>query len=157
MNDYRPTAFSAEVTAILRGMIARFDINQVDLAQLCDVSQSQFSKIIRGVRPMTLDQLAVICGALGASVDEVVEQATEYTTNRSLFASPLVFVQDGDRLERPIEPPFAYLDKWAQSAYGRVDSVWGGRSPQTVGGQQEDYDLVANDSIDETRTDEDLY
>lgn len=70
MTNYEPSALSKESCARLRGLIARFDVNQADLAIICDVSQSQFSKIIRGVRPMTIDQLAALCEALDVDVLE---------------------------------------------------------------------------------------
>ncbi|MBS0231742.1 MAG: helix-turn-helix transcriptional regulator [Proteobacteria bacterium] len=146
MSNYNPTAFSTQVVARLRGLIAQYDVNQADLAQLCDVSQSQFSKIIRGVRPMTLDQFVAICDALGVSAQELVEQALSYTETRHLSASPLVFVEHGDRLSKPRELEFEEFDSWAQGAYGRLDVAWG-RRPD-VPASQDDVALAAYDDPD---------
>lgn len=128
------------MVARLRGLIARYDINQADLAVLCDVSQSQFSKIIRGVRPITLDQFVVLCDALDLSVDDIVGDVTEYLSNRHLHASPVRFVEDEDRLPKP-QPWHStiQLDPWAVAAGERLGVVR----------QRDDYDLVANESINE--------
>lgn len=140
MSNYESTAFSGEIVSRLRGVIARYDINQADLAALCDVSQSQFSKIIRGVRPMTLDQFASLCDALDVDMNDLISDVTEYLSVRSLHASPVRLVEEEDRLSKP-EPwhRSANLDPWASAARDRV----------AVGGTREDYDLVANDSINE--------
>jgi transcriptional regulator with XRE-family HTH domain len=101
VNNYAPTTFAQQVTARLRGLIARYDLNQVDLAELCDVSQSQFSKIIRGVRPMSLDQFAALCDALDVDYLELLEEVREYISARVIQASPVVFVDDEERLDEP--------------------------------------------------------
>ncbi len=133
MSNYEPTAFSSEAIKRLRGLIARYDINQAELAVLCDVSQSQFSKIIRGIRPMTLDQFAALCDALDVSVDDFVNDVTEYLANRQLHASPLIYVEDEDRLDPPL--PWSgtmALDPWATAAAERLPN----------------YALAASDDLD---------
>lgn len=140
MSNYESTAFSSEIVARFRGLIARYDINQADLAVLCDVSQSQFSKIIRGVRPISLDQFVALCDALDVSVDEIISDVTEYLANRHLHASPVQYVEDESRLPEP--RPWhrgIRLDPWAEAAGARLG----------VGDQRDDFDLVANDSINE--------
>lgn len=152
MSEYQPTAFSSETVAQLRGLIARYDVNQSDLAELCNVSQSQFSKIIRGVRPMTLDQFVTICDALQLSVEEIVSESTSYVADRALRASPVTLVQDGDRLHDANWIEHEHQDPWAQQAADRItlDLVQMKDEMDVDGLRKDDVDLVANDTINET-------
>lgn len=137
MNNYTPTAFSREAMSRIRGLIARFDINQADLATLCDVSQSQFSKMVRGVRPMTIDQLAVTLDALGQNLTQFVREIDDFLANRDEYSSPIAYVVDG---EREIDPtPFgaSMLDDWGRAALARI-------TPEDVSGTSDDDVLPAN-------------
>ncbi|WP_433584603.1 helix-turn-helix domain-containing protein [Microbacterium hydrocarbonoxydans] len=122
MSNYEQTAFAREIIARLRGYIARYDLNQADLAALCDVSQSQFSKILRGVRPMTLDQLAAICGAMDVELDQLVGEVEEFLADRDELASPVSYVLDGVRRTEPHRYENAQLDPWAAAARRRSSS-----------------------------------
>lgn len=140
MTNYEPSRFAAEAAARLRGLIARYEMSQDDLARLCDVSQSQFSKIIRGLRPLTIDQLAAICDALDIDLVELVTEVEGFMADRmENHASPLQWVEDGERLESPRVRPAERLDRWARAALDRLD----------VGEARDDYDLVANETVDE--------
>lgn len=138
MTNYEPTAFSREVCARLRGLIARYDVNQADLALLCDVSQSQFSKIIRGVRPLSVDQLAALGEALDIDLPEFLTEVDEFVRNRDFRAAPLRYVEDGERLDVPVAiyDQHVTLDPWAKAAHARMPA-------------RSDYGLVANESINE--------
>lgn len=122
MTNYEPTAFAKEVCARLRGLIARYDVNQSDLALICDVSQSQFSKIIRGVRPMTVDQAAALCDALDVDLATFMTEVDEFRHARNLRSSPLRYVDDGDRLDEPVKvyEQRVALDPWAAAARSRL-------------------------------------
>jgi transcriptional regulator with XRE-family HTH domain len=142
VTNYAPTAFSREITARIRGYIARFDLNQVDLAVLCDVSQSQFSKIIRGIRPMTVDQLAAICDAIGIDITDLAREAQQFVDERDLTAAPIRYVQDGIRVNNPDPYIDEALDDWATAAKHRLtDNVIRGHFG--VGTTTQDLDAVA--------------
>ncbi|MFI8593747.1 helix-turn-helix domain-containing protein [Microbacterium sp. NPDC078428] len=145
MTNYAPTAFSREITARIRGYIARFDLNQADLAILCDVSQSQFSKIIRGVRPITVDQLAAICDAIGINIDELARDAHQFVDERDLSAAPIRYVEDGARIANPDPYVDEALDEWARAAKQRLTgNVIHGHFG--VGTTNEDLDAVARNT-----------
>lgn len=135
VTDYEPTGFSREIAARLRGFIARFDINQADLAILCDVSQSQFSKIIRGTRPMTIDHLAVICDALSINMEKLIGEVERFVDDRDQSPSPVHFVIDEERQEDPTRYKDVDLDGWGRAAGARWDAAHVGT--------KDDYDLIA--------------
>ncbi len=131
MTNYAPTAFSREIISRIRGLIARFDVNQADLAILCDVSQSQFSKIIRGARPMTIDQLAAICDALDIDLGELATEVQTFVDDRDMHAAPIRYVSEEERVPEPEAFLGQHLDEWAIAARDRIgtadDNVIAGR------------------------------
>lgn len=136
MNNYEPTLIFREIAARLRGRIARFDLNQADLAKICGVSQSQFSKIIRGTRPMTVDQLAAVCEALGLSVGQLVGEVEEFAQERLSGSSPIAYVEDDERLDTPSVRRPEWLDGFGREALERLDVA-------TTEHTRGDYDRVA--------------
>lgn len=136
-----------EITDRLRGQIARFDVNQAELAVLCDVSQSQFSKIIRGARPMTVDQLVVICDALAIDVGQFMQEVEDFVRHLDFdLTSPVVYVEDGRRTDEPFARDEDWLDPWGKAAYSRLhpNNVVHGRFGADVGTPtQDDLDAVA--------------
>lgn len=68
------------IAGILRGLQARRNLRQVDLAEVSGVSQSQVSKILRGTREPSLSQLDSIAGALGTTVPDLWAEAEEEAT-----------------------------------------------------------------------------
>lgn len=64
------------VAKILRTYSEESFISQIELGRLSGVSQSQISKLFRGERRMTIDQLESICRALGLSVVAVIAEAS---------------------------------------------------------------------------------
>ncbi|MER7522592.1 helix-turn-helix transcriptional regulator [Microbacterium oxydans] len=141
MTNYHPTVLASEIASRLRGQIARYDISQAELAALCDVSQSQFSKIIRGTRPMTVDQMAVICSALEIDLGELLASVERFLENRDLVSSPVLYVEEEVRLAQPQVRTPEYLDSWGRAALERIQA--------SVPARREDYDVVANESINE--------
>ncbi|MFJ4166326.1 helix-turn-helix domain-containing protein [Microbacterium sp. NPDC089698] len=137
MNAYAPTAVSKEIASRLRGQIARYDVSQAELAMVCGVSQSQFSKIIRATRPMTVDMLAAICDALGIDMGDLIASVEALISNQALHASPVSYVDEEVRLDVPFVWGPDTLDTWGREALARINNVPG---PSDT---QDDYDLVA--------------
>lgn len=126
MSNYQPTRFAAELTARLRGAVARYDINQAVLAALCGVSQSQFSKIIRGLRPMSVDQYAVLCDALEIHPDQLAQEVEEFLADRpNAEPSPIRLVDEGERRGVTFVRPESQMDAWALEAKRRWLEVAG--------------------------------
>lgn len=121
MNDYAPAFATAQIIARIRGAIAQHRVSQAQLAAICDTSQSQFSKIIRGTRPMTLDQLVVLADALDldlpAIIAEVDAKVFEADNRRS---AAMIFVEEGITLADPIDVPAEFLDAYGRRALDRV-------------------------------------
>lgn len=120
MSNYEQSAFAREIVARLRGYIARYDLNQADLAILCDVSQSQFSKILRGVRPMTVDQFATVCAALDVDSEALIAEVEEHLADRDELSSPISYVSEGARRKTPHVYEPDQLDEWATAAAERL-------------------------------------
>lgn len=133
-----------EIIARLRGQIARYDVSQADLAVLCDVSQSQFSKIIRGTRPMSVDQLTIICDALAIDLGKLAAEVEEFLAERDLpLMSPVVYVEEQSRLDEPWERNPDRLDSWGKAAWRRLhpDNVIAFPSVPTL--EEDELDAVA--------------
>lgn len=145
MINYAPTAFAREMAARIRGYVARYDVAQADLAVLCDVSQSQFSKILRGVRPMTVDQMTVICEALGVDASELVSEVWMFIRERDAMSSPVVFVEEGERLDTPYHWQASILDAWGQAARTRLNVGGATEDDNHAADLREDFDLAASD------------
>lgn len=139
MNNYAPTDISKEIASRLRGQIARYDVSQAELAVLCNVSQSQFSKIIRATRPMTVDQLATICDALAIDMGELLSSVETLIDNQGAHASALSYVDEEIRFDEPYQWSADMLDAWGQAALTRIANV---PSPR------EDVALAAYDDED---------
>ncbi len=144
MSNYSPTTAAREIIDRIRGLIARYDVSQAELAVLCDVSQSQFSKIIRGTRPMSLDQLVIICDALAIDLGQLVSEVEDFVMDRGLPASsPIYYVEEGRRLPEVSERLPEHFDAWAQAAWERLhpNNVIEGRFGSNVGTLTQDEDL----------------
>jgi len=91
-----------EVAAIIRGRMARFNVNQTELAESVGISQSQLSKMVRGTRPIDIDQLESICDALGMGIEDAIEEATTLLRNldEPLSNARAIFVSDETRLAK---------------------------------------------------------
>lgn len=70
-----PTDTALAVVEILREELSRQGMNQTYLASVAGISQGQVSKILAGVRPMTLTEFMRMCTGLGLRAADVVEQA----------------------------------------------------------------------------------
>ena len=158
MSNYSPTTAAREIVDRVRGLIARYDISQAELAVLCDVSQSQFSKIIRGTRPMSLDQLIVICDALAIDLGQLVGEVESFIADRDLpTSSPVYYVEGERRLPEPADRLPEYFDPWARAAWDRLHpaNVVTGNFGGNVGTLAQDEELYeAARAADPEPTDE---
>jgi len=136
VSDYTPTFVAKQVAARLRGAIAQHSISQAELAILCDVSQSQFSKIIRGVRPMTVDQLVVLAEALGLDLGAMLAELASLASSADQVSSPLIYVEDGMTLDEAHEVDSMWLDSYGTRALARV--VAASEAAPTVSGDAMD-------------------
>ncbi len=123
MSDYTPTFVAKQIAARLRGAIAQHNISQAQLAIICDVSQSQFSKIIRGVRPMTVDQLVALSEALGIDLGALVAEITDRASAMDQLSSPVVYVEDGITREDPAKWDGRFLDTYGIRALARMEAA----------------------------------
>lgn len=67
-----PGKLSRGVAEILRAAYSEQSLTQAALGARIGVTQSQMSKLLRGERTLSLDQLEVVCFELGLSPGEVV-------------------------------------------------------------------------------------
>lgn len=73
-----PGTLSIYVAGALRGLLARYQIRQVDMAKVLGISQSHMSLILRGARPIDLDQFVTMCTALGVSAADLLDEAESF-------------------------------------------------------------------------------
>lgn len=83
MTNYSVGWLTLEVAAILRGQAAKIGVSQARLGEVAGVSQSQMSKILRGQRDITVDQLDWLCDELELTPSEVIAGAEESTSARN--------------------------------------------------------------------------
>jgi len=57
-------------------------MTQERLAGVVGVSQSQVSRVLKGLKPMTMTEMFRMCKALGLVASDVVEQAERETRSR---------------------------------------------------------------------------
>ena len=83
MSNLPPSVLTREVAAILRAARARRNVTQAELAKAAEVSQSQVSKMLLGSRPITVDQLDLMCQALRIDIVDVLVEADRETRGRA--------------------------------------------------------------------------
>lgn len=92
------------IASMIRGLMARHGVKQAEMAESIGVSQSQLSKMIRGVRPIDIDQLDGMCRALGVDLSGIIKDAEQ--TLSAYDAKPnarFIFVDDNIRLAKPYD------------------------------------------------------
>jgi len=92
------------IASMIRGLMARHGVKQAEMAESIGVSQSQLSKMIRGVRPIDIDQLDGMCRALGVDLSGIIKDAEQ--TLSAYDAKPnarFIFVDDNIRLATPYD------------------------------------------------------
>ncbi len=105
MANYDPSVLTQTVAGIIRGRMARFGIGQAELAAAINVSQSQLSKMVRGIRPIDIDQLDGMAVALGLDAWSVLREAEEAVADWDPdYNTAAVFVEGEARREEPFRP-----------------------------------------------------
>lgn len=72
-------------------------MTQSELAEATGISQSQVSKILRGVRVPDLEQTWSLCYVLGIDIAAVLTEADTYVMNRDYENPTYILDEDGDR------------------------------------------------------------
>lgn len=71
----RPGVTERAIASILNAARERQGITQAELGAAVGISQSQASRALAGLNPMTMSEMLGMCGALGLVASEVLEQA----------------------------------------------------------------------------------
>ena len=102
MNDYDTLDLTRHVAGQVRALMARYGVSQSQMAESVGISQSQLSKMVRGVKPITIDQLDAMCRSLGVDSWEVLREAEEFlAAHDRVLPARLVFVERGVALDEP--------------------------------------------------------
>lgn len=103
-----PRALTREIARVVKGRMSSYEITQAEMAAMVGVDQSQLSKMIRGLKQITVDQLDIMCHMLGLELVKVVSDAKEFVDARDWPGEPwiLPYVLDGIRVvgEAQTEP-----------------------------------------------------
>jgi transcriptional regulator with XRE-family HTH domain len=154
--NYEVSDLTRLIASRIRGLMAQHGVKQAEMAAAIGVSQSQLSKMIRGVRPIDIDQLDGMCLALGTDMYSLVKEAEDTLSN--LDAEPnarLIFVDDGVRLAEPWKTegwgngPVIPLPAGRSSLQVTEDLLPGGWTADDVGPLSEDE--LRNVDIEELR------
>lgn len=95
-----PSYVSKRIAARLRGRASEGGVTQVELAVATDISQSQLSKLLRGVRVFNVDELDAVCQALGLDTGEVVARAYREATDSTAYEDlPQILDDLGERID----------------------------------------------------------
>lgn len=70
-----PTVTERAIAAVLDAALERQGMTQTELGDAVGISQPQVSKILSGLKPMTMSEMLNMCKALGLVASEVLEQA----------------------------------------------------------------------------------
>lgn len=98
-----PRAITREIARVIKGRMSSYNVTQIEMAQIVGVDQSQLSKMIRGMRQITIDQLDRMCHMLDLDIVKVVQDAHEFVEERDWADEPWIypFVLDGERVSSP--------------------------------------------------------
>ncbi len=91
-----PQALGMEVAALLREAVARRELTQAQVAEKAGISTSQVGKYLRGVRPITVDELDRLCDSIGVSFERLIVEAAYRTRGRA---------EPADEVRRILESP----------------------------------------------------
>lgn len=104
MPDYAPRDLTRYVAGVIRAEMAKQGVSQEEMAEVAGVSQSQLSKMIRGLRAITIDQFAAIAYALEIDFAGTFAAAEKYLSE--YIEPPRAvkrYVQEGVRLPEPFD------------------------------------------------------
>lgn len=103
MNNYETRDLTRHVAGTIRSLMAKHGVSQGQLAEAVGVSQSQLSKMTRGAKPISIDQLHAMCWALGADIVDVLKEAQDFLYDYDFqVPSRMYFVREGLRLSEPV-------------------------------------------------------
>lgn len=103
MSNYETQDLTRFLAGKIRALMAQHNVSQGQLAEAIGVSQSQLSKMVRGARPITIDQFEAMCWSFGVNFHELLEEAHDFLINYdNPIPTKLVFVEEGVRLPAPI-------------------------------------------------------
>ena len=104
-----PSYITKRIASRLRGRFSEGGVTQIELAAATGISQSQLSKLLRGVRVFDVDQLDAVCQALGLEMGEVVAQAYDEAADSTHFeVFPGILDDMGERIDE---------DAWGMAAH----------------------------------------
>lgn len=102
MNDYDTLDLTRHIAGQVRALMAKYGVSQSQMAASVGTSQSQLSKMVRGVRPISIDQLDAMCFSLGVESWELVREAEEFLAAHDRRSpARLVFAEHGVALRTP--------------------------------------------------------
>lgn len=96
-----PGPLSEAIGRILSDAISSRPVTQVQVAEMAGMSETQFSRTLRGLKVFTLEQLDSVCRALDLSLTEVVSHADNESRAARLA---LTLEQDEAEQDRPVAP-----------------------------------------------------
>lgn len=104
MTDNSISDLTRLVAANIRGLMAQHDVKQADMAESIGVSQSQFSKMLRGIKPIDLDQLDGMCTALDVKTSDIIKQVENTLAAYDVQPNArYIFVSEGVRRDKPYD------------------------------------------------------
>ncbi|RLP73660.1 XRE family transcriptional regulator [Mycetocola tolaasinivorans] len=102
MTNYVVSDLTRKIAAILRGHMAQYGITQAELGEAIGVSQSQLSKLVRGVRPIELEQFVGMCESMGLDAGAILQEAEAFLADYDVDPiAKIVYVEDGKLLPTP--------------------------------------------------------
>lgn len=81
---------------------------------------------------MTVDQFAVICDALAIDMGEMLTEVEDLVSSWGLRSSPVSYVDEGMREEKPFVWSDDMLDPWGRAALRRIN---------VPGADDDDYEI----------------
>lgn len=95
-----PSYLTKRIASRLRGRVSQGNVTQVELSEVVGISQSQLSKLLRGVRVFDVDELDAVCQALGLDAGEVVACAYREATDSTAYEDlPQILDDLGERID----------------------------------------------------------
>ncbi len=105
------STFGKAVARVMKGRMAFHGVTQAQAAAAMGISQSQLSKILLGKRTIDLNAFEAFCEALDENPSDIISEGEriakkeqEQMPASSTVAAHLIYVKDGQRLIKPINP-----------------------------------------------------
>lgn len=81
------TQLSQQIATILRGEVAKANRNQAWFGAVIGRSQAHASQVLRGKKPLSVDELALACAAFGLSMSDLIRAAESEPPDQGLRRS----------------------------------------------------------------------